>query len=67
MTKTESKIYKSRDLRTILEGIRPKIIAYNIIGMTQGEGFRDKPVPDYPEWAIDLEYKWLYTQAAIIS
>lgn len=42
----------SGDLRTVLEGIRTKITAYNSIGMTQGEGFRDKSVPDYPEWAI---------------
>jgi len=42
----------SGDLRTVLDGLRAKITAYNRIGMVQGEGFRDKSVPDYPEWAI---------------
>jgi len=42
----------SGDLRTVLEIAHTKIIAYNSIGMTRGEGFRDKLLPDYPEWAI---------------
>lgn len=42
----------SGDLCTVLEIAHTKIIAYNSIGMTRGEGFRDKLLPDYPEWAI---------------
>jgi len=42
----------SGDLRTVLEIARAKIISYNSIRMTRGEGFRDKLLPDYPEWAL---------------
>lgn len=42
----------SGDLRTVLEGVRNKITAYNRVGLMQGENFRDKPLPDYPEWAL---------------
>lgn len=42
----------SGDLRTVLDGLRAKITAYNSIGMAEGEGFRDKTLPDYPEWSI---------------
>jgi ATP-dependent DNA helicase RecG len=48
----EDELEISGDLRTVLETIRQKIIAHNHIVSTQGEGFRDKPVPDYPEWAL---------------
>lgn len=42
----------SGDLRTVLESIRLKITAYNRIGLGHGEGFREKLLPDYPEWAL---------------
>ena len=42
----------SGDLRTVLDKLRAKITAYNSIGMAEGEGFRDKTLPDYPEWSI---------------
>jgi len=42
----------SGDLRTVLETVRQKIVVYNRMPLVQGEGFRDKAVPDYPEWAL---------------
>ncbi|MEY4979791.1 MAG: hypothetical protein RLZZ352_2061 [Pseudomonadota bacterium] len=42
----------SGDLRTVLETVRQKIIAHNQMTVLQGEGFRDKPASDYPEWAL---------------
>lgn len=42
----------SGDLRTVLDTVRQKIVAYNAISVRQGEGFRDKEAPDYPEWAL---------------
>lgn len=42
----------SGDLRTIVETVRQKIVAYNPVRSTQGAGFRDHPRPDYPEWAL---------------
>lgn len=42
----------SGDLRTILETVRQKIVAHNHIAIRQGEGFRDKSIPEYPEWAL---------------
>jgi ATP-dependent DNA helicase RecG len=42
----------SGDLRTVLETIRQKIIAHNIVAVQQGEGFRDKDASVYPEWAL---------------
>jgi ATP-dependent DNA helicase RecG len=42
----------SGDLRTVLDTVRQKIVAYNAISVQQGEGFRDKEAPDYPEWAL---------------
>ena len=40
------------DLRSILEIIRQKIIAHNQVAPIQGEGFREKTVSTYPEWAV---------------
>lgn len=42
----------SGDLRTVLETVRQKIVAHNQVSVQQGEGFRDKSVSDYPEWAL---------------
>ncbi|MDR3324932.1 MAG: putative DNA binding domain-containing protein [Spirochaetaceae bacterium] len=42
----------SGDLRTVIETIRQKIVAHNTVALQQGEGFREKNVPDYPEWAL---------------
>lgn len=42
----------SGDLRTVLETVRQKIVAHNQASVQQGEGFRDKSVSDYPEWAL---------------
>lgn len=42
----------SGDLRTVIETMRQKIQSHNRIASTQGTGFRDKPAPDYPEWAL---------------
>lgn len=42
----------SGDLRTVVETVRQKIVAYNPVRSTQGAGFRDQPRPDYPEWAL---------------
>ncbi len=48
----EDELEVSGDLRSVLEIVRQKIVAYNRIASTPGEGFRDKPHPDYPEWAL---------------
>jgi len=40
------------DLRLILEVIKHKIIAHNHVAPIQGEGFREKTVSTYPEWAV---------------
>ncbi len=42
----------SGDLRITVETMYQKIVAHNIVASTQGEGFRDQPRPDYPEWAL---------------
>lgn len=42
----------SGDMRTVLDGLRDKFRAINQMGMQQGEGFQDRLLPDYPEWAI---------------
>lgn len=42
----------SGDLRTVLDGIKAKIVAYNSVSVEQGSGFQDRPVPGYPEWAL---------------
>ena len=42
----------SGDFRTIVETMRQKIVAHNLTPLSQGEGFRDQPRPDYPEWAL---------------
>ena len=48
----EDELEVSGDLRSVLEIVRQKIVANNRIASTRGEGFRDKPRPDYPEWAL---------------
>lgn len=40
------------DLRTVLETVRQKIVSHNRMTVIEGEGFRDKQVADYPEWAL---------------
>jgi ATP-dependent DNA helicase RecG len=40
------------DLRTVAEMLKQKVIAHNRVALLQGEGFRDKPQPTYPEWAL---------------
>lgn len=42
----------SGDMRTVLDGVRDKFRSINQMGMKQGEGFQDRLLPDYPEWAI---------------
>lgn len=42
----------SGDMRTVLDGLRDKFRSINQMGMQQGEGFQDRLLPDYPEWAI---------------
>lgn len=42
----------SGDLRTVVETMRQKIVAYNPVRSVQGTGFQDRPLPDYPEWAL---------------
>ncbi len=42
----------SGDMRTVLDGLRDKFRACNRTGMRQGEGFQDRLMPDYPEWAV---------------
>lgn len=42
----------SGDLRTIVETSYQKIVANNVVHPSQGEGFRDQPHPEYPEWAL---------------
>jgi len=42
----------SGDLRTILESVRTIITGYNKTPLAQGDDFRDKTQPDYPEWAL---------------
>ncbi len=42
----------SGDLRTVLDGVKGKIVAHNSAALAQGSGFQDGPVPDYPEWAL---------------
>lgn len=42
----------SGDMRTVLDGLRDKFRACNQVGMKAGEGFQDKLLPDYPEWAV---------------
>ncbi|MDR1463180.1 MAG: putative DNA binding domain-containing protein [Azoarcus sp.] len=48
----EDELAISGDLRTVLETVRQKIVAHNNRAVAQGEGFRDKDAPDYPEWAL---------------
>ncbi|MDR3213359.1 MAG: putative DNA binding domain-containing protein [Azoarcus sp.] len=48
----EDEFVASGDLRSVLETMRQKIMAHNNRAIVQGEGFRDKEVPDYPEWAL---------------
>lgn len=36
----------------MVEAVRQKIVAYNPVRSTQGQGFRDLYHPDYPEWAL---------------
>lgn len=48
----EDQLESSGDLRTVLDGVRNKITAYNRIGLAHGGGFKDKQLPDYPEWAL---------------
>lgn len=48
----EDELEVSGDLRTVLETVRQKIVAHNNVASTQDEGFRDKPRPDFPEWAL---------------
>jgi ATP-dependent DNA helicase RecG len=40
------------DLPAVLDVIRNKILAFNRVGMKQGNDFRDQLLPDYPEWAL---------------
>lgn len=42
----------SGDLRTVVEIMHQKIVANNRVASAQGEGFMDRPRPDYPEWAL---------------
>ncbi|EPV0080025.1 transcriptional regulator [Pseudomonas aeruginosa] len=42
----------SGDLRTIIETLRGKIVAYNRTSLHEGSGFRDSTAPLYPEWAL---------------
>jgi ATP-dependent DNA helicase RecG len=48
----EDDLESSGDLRSMLEALRSKIIAYNNRPIVRGEGFRDRVAPDYPEWAL---------------
>ena len=48
----EDNLVVSGDLRSVLETMRYKIVAYNKKAIVQGDGFRDKESPDYPEWAL---------------
>ncbi|GKT23877.1 putative DNA binding domain-containing protein [Acidovorax sp. SUPP3334] len=48
----EDELEISGDLRTVVETMRQKIVGHNHVASTQGEGFRDRPIPDYPEWAL---------------
>lgn len=48
----EDELEISGDLRTVVETMRQKIVGHNHVASTQGEGFRDRPVPDYPDWAL---------------
>lgn len=48
----EDTLSVSGDLRTVLETVRQKIVAHNVVALQQGEGFRDRYAPDYPEWAL---------------
>ena len=48
----EDELGISGDLRSMLDVLRLKIIAYNKRPIVQGEGFRNKVAPDYPEWAL---------------
>ena len=48
----EDELSASGDLRTVLDLIRNKITAYNRTSVRQGENFRDRITPDYPEWAL---------------
>lgn len=48
----EDDLLVSGDLRSVLETVRQKIVAYNHVAVLPGEGFRDKEAPDYPEWAL---------------
>lgn len=42
----------SGDLRTVIETVRQKIVAYNPVRSLPGDGFQDRPSADYPEWAL---------------
>lgn len=42
----------SGDLRTVLDEVKAKIVAYNPVTPMQGRGFQNRPTPDYPEWAL---------------
>lgn len=40
------------DLRSVVGDLHARVRAYNVVGMTPGEGFRDNLRPAYPEWAL---------------
>lgn len=42
----------SGDLRTVVETMRQKIMAYNPVRSLQGEGFQDRSGADYSDWAL---------------
>ena len=42
----------SGDLRTVLETIKGKVVAHNHTALTRGNGFQERQVKSYPEWAL---------------
>jgi ATP-dependent DNA helicase RecG len=40
------------DLRSVVETMQQKIVGFNLMPVSQGLGFKDSAVPDYPEWAL---------------
>ena len=42
----------SGDLRTVVEGLREKVVANNTSRLARGEGFEEQELSTYPEWAL---------------
>lgn len=48
----EDQLEVSGDLPSVIRVLQDKIKSYNRTRMEAGEGFKDRIIPDYPEWAL---------------